>query len=172
MDADWTIDSKDLLGLSSRTTTMSESFTRISVRYVDASDGTQQEVHADAPESGQGLTEKVIKVPAPMSREAAKQLAEAALVLGRSPLQRYWITLDGSQTLRHRSGAERPAREIGEGDTVLISLQDHDGPLHVFDSREDEEDVVHLAVADQDLFAWLDRDHLLLLAREPEADGT
>jgi hypothetical protein len=172
MEADWRIDPNDLIGSKGRATTMSETFTRISVRYTDANDGSQQEVHADAPESGLGLTEKVIKVPGPMTREAAQQLAQAALVLGRSPIKRYWITINGSQPLQHRSGAERPARDIAEGDTVLLSLQPEDGPLHIFDVREDEDDLLRLAMADQDLSARLDTDLRLMLAREPEADST
>jgi hypothetical protein len=172
MDADWLIEPNDLIKWNSRATTMSETFTRISVRYTDATDGSKQEVHADAQESGLGLTEKVIKVPGPMTREAAETLARAASVLGRSPIQRYWIDIDGSQPLRHRSGAERPARDIAEGDTVLLRLEPEDGPLHVFDAREDEEGVLHLVMSDQELSARFDAELRLLLTREPEPDNT
>lgn len=115
MDADWTIDRKDLIRLNSRATTRSETLTRISVRYIDAIDGSQQEVRADAPAEGHGLAEKVIKVIEPMTREVAEKLARAAVVLGRSPIKRYWITIDGSRLLQHRTGRrDRPGTSLRE----------------------------------------------------------
>jgi hypothetical protein len=169
MDADWTINQEDLIKLEGRST-VSDTFTRIYVTYTDASDGSQREAHADAPESGLGLLEEVVHASRPMTSDAAQALAdEAASVLGGTPLRRYWVTIDGTQLLQHTTGTKRPAREIVQGDTARVPFQRKDDPLHVFDAREDEEGVVHLALADQDLSTRLDMELRLLLAEEPKA---
>jgi hypothetical protein len=168
--ADWSIEGKDCRSWRSLTG-MDGMFTRIYVVYTDSGNGTKQMAQADAGDSAAKyrLLEKMVKAQRAMTREEADALARrAADVLGGDPVERYWATIDADRPLKHRSGAERPAREISVGDTVS-SLDPHT-LLHVFDVAHDaQEGIVRLVMADQDLGARLDVELRLLLAQEPSA---
>ena len=146
-------------------------FTTILVVYTDSGDGTKQVAQAEAGDSAAkyGVFERKVEAQRAMTREEADALAQrAADVLGGDPVERYWATTDADRPLKHRSGSERPAREISVGDTVS-SLDPHT-LLHVFDVAHDaQEGTVRLVMSDQDLGERLDVELRLLLAQEPSA---